>query len=287
MTAGFVVHEYVSLRAATYRVRVCGPAEAPLVILLHGFFGAADDFAATERRLCAHFRCAAVDLLGHGRSDAPTDPDRYALSETAADLAALLDHFGRAAAAVVGYSLGGRSALAFAVHFPERVQSLVLESASPGLASAADRALRRAHDGELAGRLAANGIAGEVDRWENQALFATQRDLPAEVRALQRDVRLRQRPHGLANSLRGAGTGAQISYWDKLDGLSCPSLLVTGDRDEKFSSIAQQMASLLPHCERARCADAGHNVHLERPDWHARRTLEFLLRTARRETRRV
>ena len=281
MTGGPLVREYVSLRAATYAVRVCGPKDAPLVILLHGFFGAADDFTATQRRLCGHFRCAAVDLLGHGRSDAPTDPARHALSETAADFAALLDHFGRAAAAVVGYSLGGRGALAFAVHFPERVQSLVLESASPGLASADDRAMRRARDEDLARRLEANGMAGEVDRWENQALFSTQRDLPADVRALQRDARLRQRPRGLANSLRGAGTGTQTPYWDRLGGLSCPTLLVTGDRDEKFSRIAQRMAAVLPHCERAQCPDAGHNVHLERPEWYAARTLDFLLRTAR------
>lgn len=262
-------------------MRVCGSETSPLVVLLHGFFGTGDDFAATERRLSAHFRCVAVDLPGHGRSEAPPDPARYALSETAADLAALLDHFGRATASVVGYSMGGRSALAFAMHSPERVRSLVLESASPGIASADGRAVRRGRDEELAFRLTANDMADEVDRWESQPLFSTQRHLPAEIRALQRSGRLRQRPQGLANSLRGAGTGTQMSYWDRLDSLSCPTLLVTGDLDRKFSLVARRMARLLPCRERAQCADAGHNVHLERPDWYADRILDFLLRTAR------
>lgn len=272
--------ERVQLRGVAYHVSVCGPDEAPLAIFLHGFLGAGADFATVVRACSAQLRCVSVDLPGHGRSAAPDDPGRYALSETAADFAALLDHLQSETASVVGYSLGGRSALAFAVHFPGRVRSLVLESASPGLVSPAARAARRAHDEALALRFLSFDLAGEIDAWESQPLFATQRALPALRRAAQRAVRLQQRPHGLANSLRGAGTGAQPSYWERLSRLRCPTLLVTGGQDEKFSRIAEQMAGLLPHCERAEWESAGHNVHIEQPDWFAALAGDFLRRTA-------
>ncbi len=277
--------ERVSLRGVTYHISVRGLLDAPLVVFLHGFFGAGADFSHVVRTCCRSFRCVTVDLPGHGRSDTPDDPRRYALPETAADLAELLDYFQRETASLVGYSMGGRSALAFAAHFPKRVRSLALESASPGLASPASRRARRQHDEALAARFLATGLDRMVEVWENQPLFFSQRTLSAEQRASQRAVRLRQRPFGLANSLLGAGTGAQPSYWGSLARLRCPVLLVTGGQDEKFTRIAERMAGLLPHCKHAQCVRAGHNVHLEEPDWYAEQVCDFLLHQHRRGER--
>ncbi len=274
--------ERVPLRDVTYHISVRGPRDAPLVVFLHGFFGAGADLSHVARACCQSFCCVTVDLPGHGRSDAPADPRRYALPETAADLASLLDYFQRRTASLVGYSMGGRSALAFAAHFPERVRSLVLESASPGLASRVSRRERRLQDEALAARFLATDLDRMAEVWEGQPLFFSQRALSAEQRAAQRASRLRQRPFGLANSLLGAGTGAQPSYWGSLARLHCPVLLVTGGQDEKFTRIAERMAGLLPHCKRAQCVRAGHNVHLEEPDWYAKQVCDFLLHQHRR-----
>jgi pimeloyl-ACP methyl ester carboxylesterase len=77
--------------------------------------------------------------------------------------------------------------------------------------------------------------------------------------------RLRNDPAGLARALRGLGTGALASLWDRLPEIEMPVVLVVGERDQKFRTIAAQMASGLPRGEVVVVPDAGHAVHLEAP----------------------
>lgn len=166
---------------------------------------------------------------------------------------------------LVGYSMGGRLALAYAVAHPERVSALVLESASPGLPTEEERAARRAADEALARRLEADGIEAFVDFWEGLPLFETRRALPARVRERQRALRLANDPRSLAASLRGLGTGALPGFWDALPGLDLPVLLLAGSLDRKFVGIAGRMAARLPRARQVVVPGAGHTVHLERP----------------------
>ncbi|HSR41195.1 MAG TPA: alpha/beta fold hydrolase, partial [Longimicrobiales bacterium] len=166
----------------------------------------------------------------------------------------------------IGYSMGGRLALAGGVLRPDRVAALVLESASPGLAGPDERAERRALDEERARTLEEGGLEAWVDAWMSLPLFASQRELPEEVRARERRRRLRSSVEGLAWSLRELGTGSQPSFWDDLPGLDVPVLLLTGARDEKFCDLADAMASKLPRARRATIPGVGHAVHLEAPD---------------------
>lgn len=246
-------------------VEVAG-SQPPPFVLLHGFTGSQENWRALRAAWSRRFQVIAVDLLGHGRSDAPADPARYAMDRCVADLAAALDQLGAAAVNVLGYSLGGRVALHFAAAHPERVRALVLESASPGLATPEERAARIAADETLAGRLEREGLEAFVDYWERLPLFASQARLPAEARAALRAQRLQNNPLGLANSLRGLGTGAQPSLWERLPALRAPTLLIAGALDEKFTAIARAMAARLPAARLEIVPDAGHTVHLEQPD---------------------
>ena len=252
-----------------------GGSGEPLV-LLHGFTGSAASWRAHRPALEARHRVVAPDLLGHGGSDAPADPARYAMAPTVADLAGLLDQLELRAILLLGYSMGGRVALHFAAAHPERVRGLILESASPGLATAAERAARIAADEALAARIEREGLAAFVDHWERLPLFAGQAQLPAEVRAALRTQRLANNPAGLANSLRGLGTGAQPSLWDRLPEIRTPALLMAGALDEKFTAIAQQMAAALPTARLAIVPAAGHTVHLEQPEAFQRLVTEFI-----------
>jgi 2-succinyl-6-hydroxy-2,4-cyclohexadiene-1-carboxylate synthase len=252
-----------------------GTGGAPLV-LLHGFTGGAENWRPLSAAWAGRFRTIAVDLLGHGRSDAPADPARYRMERCVADLAAALDQLGQPGVSVLGYSMGGRIALHFAAAYPERVRALVLESASPGLAAPEERAARVAADEALARQLERDGLEAFVDYWERLPLFASQARLPESVRAVQRAQRLCNNPQGLANSLRGLGTGAQPSLWERLPELHAPTLLVAGALDAKFTAIARQMAAALPAAQLASVPEAGHTVHLERPDVFATLVADFL-----------
>ncbi len=237
----------------------------PPLVLLHGFTGSAAGWGDIAASLAEHFRVIAIDLLGHGDSDSPPDPERYRVEPAVADLAAVLDQLDAGPVHLLGYSMGGRLALHLAAARPERVRSLVLESASPGLADAAGRAARSASDAALAARLDDGGLEAFVDYWESLPLFASQAGLPAEARAALRAQRLRNSAHGLANSLRGLGTGVQSSLWDRLPRLSVASLLIAGHLDEKFTDIARRMAAALPEARLEIVDGAGHTVHLEQP----------------------
>jgi 2-succinyl-6-hydroxy-2,4-cyclohexadiene-1-carboxylate synthase len=201
------------------------------------------------------------------------------MEETVADLLDVMNQLGCPEFACLGYSMGGRIALSIACMAPQRVRALVLESASPGLASETERAARRAADEALADRIEREGVEAFVRAWEALPLFESQKRLPAHVLERQRAIRLAQRPEGLAGRLRGLGTGRQPSWWGTLDKLHMPILLVTGEDDEKFNRIADEMRSRLSQAVHCRIPGAGHTVHLEQPEAYTQVVLGFL-RTA-------
>jgi 2-succinyl-6-hydroxy-2,4-cyclohexadiene-1-carboxylate synthase len=237
------------------------------LVFLHGFTGSADSWSDLFPKLAYPGRCLiALDMLGHGRTDAPADPARYAIERVEEDIVAALLLLGIPArsAILLGYSMGGRIALYTA--FSGFFRALILESASPGLRTSAEREQRRLSDEALAARIERTGVPAFVEYWEQLPLFASQRTLPEEVRTTLRTQRLRNCASGLANSLRGIGTGSQPSLYERLPTLDLPVLLLAGENDQKFCQIAHEMARQLPRATLHVVPGAGHTVHLEQPE---------------------
>lgn len=252
------------------------PGDGEPIVLLHGFTGSTATWEAQREALARLGPVIAVDLVGHGRSGAPASVDRYRMERCVADLLHLFDRLGLRRVRLVGYSMGGRVALHVALAAPDRIGALVLESASPGIADPGERAERRRQDEALAARIEREGIEAFVRYWESLPLFATQRRLPAAVRERLRARRLANRPHGLANSLRGMGAGAQEPLWNRLPELDVPVLLVVGELDAKYVGIAQEMVGRLPRARLVVVPGTGHTVHLERPAAFNRAVGQFL-----------
>ena len=248
----------------------------PPLLLLHGFTGSAATWAPHLPCFAARARVVALDLLGHGESDAPRDADRYRMARAAEDLAAVLDGLGIDAAAVLGYSMGGRLALYLASAAPERVRALIAVSASPGVRDEEARRARRINDAALAAAIEREGVRAFVDRWEREPLFATQHGLPAAVRAAIRADRLRHSAVGLANSLRGMGQGAQPPLHDWLPGLRMPALIVAGALDSRYCGVAREMQASIPGSRLAIVPEAGHAPQWEQPVHFQRMVLSFL-----------
>ncbi len=246
------------------------------LLLLHGFTGSAANWLPLMEMLGRNRRVIAVDLLGHGGTDSPDDPARYRIERAAADLIDILDLLDIVQVDLLGYSMGGRLALACAVEYPLRIRSLILESASPGLATSAEREARRQSDCALADCIEKKGVSAFIDYWESIPLFASQMNLPHEARAQLRAQRLTNNPRGLANSLRGMGTGAQPNYWDTLRHLVMPILLITGALDTKFSKIGMDMHTAINRSRLHIVPGAGHTVHLEQPRLFGELTRDFL-----------
>lgn len=259
--------EELRLDAAGVGLRVLrrGNPDAPPLVVLHGFTGCAETMAGVSEALAEDCRVHALDLVGHGESDAPESLEFYSMERCVAQVLAALDALGLGRAHFLGYSMGGRVALSLAAAAPDRVASLVAIGVSPGPEDSSARAERAAADDALAGRILDQGIEAFVDAWMALPLFASQARLGAEALEIARKQRLACRPLGLANSLRGMGSGAMPPLTQRLGELELPVLLVVGSEDAKFGAIAREMLSRLPRAELLEIADAGHAAHLEQP----------------------
>lgn len=226
------------------------------VLLLHGFTHTGSSWDPVVAALGERYRVIAPDLRGHG---AASDAVPVDLATVIADLESLapLEPF-----TLVGYSMGGRIALHVALAMPGRLRRLVLIGASPGIADAAERQERRVADEGLASELEGLDIDEFAQRWARTPVLT---GLPGPVLARAHADRLRNTTAGLSRALRGLGTGALPSAWDRLGELTMPVTLVVGERDEKFTSIAREMAERIADADVIGVRGAGHAVHLEDP----------------------
>lgn len=258
-----------------FEVRRSG--SGPTVLFLHGFTGRGADWAPFLPSVRAlGRRTVAIDLVGHGRTDAPSDPARHAVERQASAIATILAGLGAAPATVVGYSMGARVALRLAVADPAIVEALVLESPSPGIADATERAARRAADEELALRLEHDGLEAFLRAWEANPLFAGEHRLSMRRRDRIHRDRARNTVAGLAGSLRGAGQGSMAPLHDRLSTIRIPTLVVAGALDPVGAARARAVANAIPTADLLTLPRLGHAPHRESPATFRRILIERL-----------
>lgn len=205
-------------------------------------------------------------LPGHGWKPCP---GTLTITGLADELAA--NHLAKEPADVLGYSMGGRVALALALRHPQKVRRLVLVSCGPGFKDQSLQGSRRTHEMALAETLEDDGLGPFVALWEKNPILAPFKPLP---RALEEDVRSRRLNHdplGLAAALRQLGAGAMPNLWDDLPKLRVPTLLLAGEGDSRYREVMAEMAHTIPGARLDVVAQAGHGIHREQPE--ALRTL--------------
>jgi 2-succinyl-6-hydroxy-2,4-cyclohexadiene-1-carboxylate synthase len=236
-----------------------------LILFLHGFMGDCNEFNSTITLLAQDYSYLTIDLPGHGKTQVFSDEKYYNMPNTAQVIINLLDELQIYNCYLIGYSMGGRLALYLALDYPERFDKVVLESASPGLASQLERDERIKKD---------NGIARKLDRintkeefvaflsdWYSQEIFGNIKNHPEFDQLIS--MRSQNNPQELAKSLRFMGTGCQPSLWEKLRENQKPMLLLAGEYDKKFVDINQQMENICNFCQFKFITNSTHNTHLE------------------------
>jgi 2-succinyl-6-hydroxy-2,4-cyclohexadiene-1-carboxylate synthase len=240
-----------------------GDRRLPPLILLHGWMGSCEDWDRVIELLKSRFYCIAIDLPGHGKTEAIGDDRGYEFLTTAGGILQLLDDLSIDRCTICGYSFGGRLALYLALEYPNRFDRVVLESTSPGLASIAARQARIASDDLIIQKLATENFPDFAIDWYRQSIFLEIDKHPDFPALLQR--RLTNQPDRLAKSLRYAGLGQQPYLSDRLTAYTRSVLLIVGAQDLKFVSIAQTLdrdyhctsLAIIPNCS--------HNVHFQAP----------------------
>lgn len=226
-------------------------------VALHGFTQRGSMWAEVAGRVGGEW--LAPDLPGHGAEPA------CRWGEAVAGVAARLS--GAAPPrCLIGYSMGGRLALATALAHPGLVDRLVLVSATPGLAGVAERRRRRARDRVLAEHIEEAGMSAFVEEWLAHPLFAGLRRRPAEWRAADRAARAGNDPGGVAAALRRLGQGEQPYLGGRLGELRMPVLLIAGEEDAAYWTVARRMTEQIARAAVVEVPGAGHAVVGERPE---------------------
>lgn len=238
--------------------------QTPTLVLLHGFTGSAKGWEQIASQF-EQFRVIAIDMVGHGQSDAPTKPSEYEMAIQIELLKEVFEVLQLEQVYLLGYSMGGRIALSFACAYSNFVKALFLESATAGIEEESLKKERIASDEKLAEKIEREGMKSFVQYWENIPLFESHKMLPDTIQKLLRQERLSQRGIGLANSLRGIGTGKMPSLWNQLKYLDMPVYLMVGENDEKFIQLNQKMQTMMENASFSVIPCAGHTIHVENP----------------------
>jgi pimeloyl-ACP methyl ester carboxylesterase len=229
-------------------------AGEPTVVLLHGMACVHEHMLPVLGHLESRHRCVAVDLRGHGASDAPHDA--YAMDDFLADLDGLIGDLGLGRPVLVGHSFGGSIALAYADRYPERVAALVMLDS--GMRSnqvlTADlgpfyEALRSGDDARYRATLVAFVRERLVDPVDGE-------DLATEIAALMSDV-----PSHVFISM--SDTVQQLRSAEMAARATLPALLVLSRQD--FADPAA-VAALGPNWHVGRVVGAGHFVQVVAPE---------------------
>ncbi len=235
------------------------------IFFLHGFTGSSEDWSAVLPEIDNRFNKFTIDLLGHGKSAFPNDPELYSWELQVEQLNKLITHFTEEKIILTGYSMGGRLALCYAFTYPERILGLILESASPGIKNKKQREKRIKEDEGVAEFISSHPAEEFIEMWMQKDIFSTQLRFSEEKRNEIKKRKMRNNPIGLSNSLLGFSTGKMPSLYSGLKNINAKTLLITGELDTKFTSLNKTIVNKFPAAKHIIIKNAGHTVHLEEP----------------------
>lgn len=238
----------------------------PVLVLVHGFGGAKEDFFDQIDDLAVDHRVVAFDLRGHGASGGPEDEDAYSLDRFASDLECVVDQLGISTFRVLGHSMGGMLVRRFVLRTPERIDALVLMDTSSGPVPTLDSEII-----DLGVQIANEQGMDELKRVM---------DAFSPLGTPAYEQMLRERPGYREFGDRKWATLRQAMYTkmlidvrdqpEQLDQLavavSCPTLVMVGAQDRPFLPGSHAMAAAIPGAELVVIPDAGHSPQFENGD---------------------
>lgn len=238
------------------------------LIFLHGLLGTKADWKKLIDNL-PQFRCIALDLPFHGTQKASAvknfdDTCRY-LSDN------IKSAVGNAPFFLVGYSLGGRIALYYALqaqYKKDNLQGLILEGVNLGLQNDAERQARRLNDLQWATRFGTEAPQSILNDWYQQPVFAHLTNAQRADLILERADNCGEH---IGKMLLATGLAEQPDFRAKVLSTFLPIYYFVGENDQKFRQMALDNQLNLTLIE-----NAGHNAHAENPQKFAEKMTALL-----------
>lgn len=228
--------------------------DEPAIVLLHSGWSDSSSWLPVMQRLPAHYRVIRYDIRGYARSPAATAP-----FSPVGDLTAVLDHLGADRVVIVGHSLGGATAISFALAYPARVRALLL--LAPGVQ---DYPWPR--DDPYAREFTELYAAGDRD---GLIEFGMRYLAPADALGAPGAPSAREQIRGAVGTFFG---GPDLERPDppafsRLGEIRVPAVVVVGDREyPMIARCAAQVADRIPGCRRIPAPGADHMLPLRVPD---------------------
>jgi len=239
------------------------------VILLHGLFGSSDNLNGVAHRLADRWQIHALDLRNHGRS-----PHTASMSygEMAEDVLRYLDEQGIQNAAVLGHSMGGKTAMELALRYPDRVGRLIVADIAPV-------PYPRHHDSILAGLRAVHPAEIRSRSEADRILADYVHELPVRQFLLKNLVR-----KGPDQFIWRMNLDVIEKCYDRITGGQTadspypgPVLFIKGgDSDYIRNRYREKVSALFPHARLRVIPGTGHWLHAEKPDVFAALCERFL-----------
>lgn len=241
-------------------------ADKNTVLFIHGFTGCAEDWFPIIEELPETFNYVALDLIGHGKSDKPVSPELYSVDSIIEQLKFVKEKVSPTEPIIlIGYSMGGRIALTFAVNHPDYLKGLILESASAGIKNDADRKKRYEDDLKLVQYIHDHTMEEFIEFWYDQEMFNTQRRFSNDKIKKMHKKKYNNSKIGLMNILRGFSTGIMPPVHDKLKNIPFKVILISGELDGKYTFINSKIVRGFNKAKHKVVKYSGHNTHLEEP----------------------
>ncbi|HJW71531.1 MAG TPA: alpha/beta fold hydrolase [Geothrix sp.] len=231
--------------------------KGPTLLFVHGFPLCRGTWGKQVEAFRSNHRVIAPDLRGLGESEATAGP--VPMSRYAEDLFTLMQHLDAGPVTLLGHSMGGYVALAFAKAFPQALEGLVLVGTKSGADSPEASAGRRA----TAEKVRLEGSSVVVDAMAAKMLspHSTDTGMAAAVRGFLAP----SKPEGVIGALLGMADRPDAGAW--LGAIKARTLVITGADDSIIPpSESEALARAIPGAQLELIPHAGHLVAFEQPE---------------------
>lgn len=236
------------------------------LLLVHGLGSSVRDWEYQVPLLSRSHRIIALDVRGHGRSGKPHEA--YSIAQFAADVAALIEHLKLDKVHLVGISMGGMIAFQLAVDRPELLHSLTIVNSTPEV-----RAKSLGDWWQLGKRWALSRLLSleTIGKGLGRILFPR-----PEQAELRQKIEQRWPQNDKRAYLASLDAIIGWSVWEHLGNITCPTLVVSGDRDYTPVAHKERYVGLLPDARLVVIEQSRHATPMDQPDQFNTTLLSFI-----------